>query len=66
VARSLNDGQTWTPVKVAGDVATGHQFFPDGDALDGPCSPSIGRTAVQDDCYSVQLPIANTLGRDEL
>ena len=58
VARSLNDGQTWTPVKVAGQVAAGHQFFPDGDALDGRLAV-MWQDSRQDDCYSVQLPIAN-------
>ena len=58
VARSLNDGQTWTPVEVAGQVAKGHQFFPDGDALDGRLAV-MWQDSRQDDCYSVQLPIAN-------
>jgi hypothetical protein len=59
VARSLNDGQTWTPYKVAGGVGKGHQYFPDGDALDGRLA-IVWQDSRRDDCYSVQLPVANT------
>jgi hypothetical protein len=59
VARSLDDGRTWTPVKVAGNVTKGHQFFPDGDALDGRLAV-VWQDSREDDCYRVQLPIANT------
>jgi hypothetical protein len=61
VARSLDDGKTWTPVKVAGTVAKGHQYFPDGDALDGRLAV-VWQDSREDDCYSVQLPVANTAG----
>jgi hypothetical protein len=58
VARSLDDGQTWTPYKVAGDVGKGHQYFPDGDALDGRLAV-VWQDSREDNCYSVQLPVAN-------
>ena len=58
VARSVDDGQTWSPVKVAGDVPAGHQYFPDGDSLDGRLAV-VWQDSREDDCYSVQLPVAN-------
>jgi hypothetical protein len=58
VARSVDNGQTWSPVKVAGGVPKGHQYFPDGDALDGRLAV-VWQDSREDDCYSVQLPVAN-------
>jgi hypothetical protein len=59
VTRSLDDGLHWgPPVKVDDAGGSGHQFFPDVDALDGTL------VAVwQDDRgsdYSMQRPIGNT------
>ncbi|MDP9301738.1 MAG: glycoside hydrolase [Actinomycetota bacterium] len=59
VARSLNDGQTWTPVKVDGVTADGHQYFPDGDALAGRLAV-VWQDSREDPCYSAQLPVDNT------
>lgn len=59
VARSINDGQTWTPVKVDGITADGHQYFPDGDALGGRLAV-VWQDSREDPCYSVQLPVDNT------
>jgi hypothetical protein len=39
-------------------VATGHQIFPDGDALDGALA-IVWQDSRTDDDYSVQLPIGN-------
>jgi hypothetical protein len=56
--RSLDDGRTWSdPYKVA-DLAVGHQFFPDADALDGRLAV-VWQDSREDNCYSVQRPISN-------
>lgn len=61
VYRSLDDGRTWTgPVKVA-PRATGHQFFPDGDALAGRLVV-MWQDSRDDACYSIQRPVGNTAG----
>lgn len=57
VARSLDDGQTWTPVLVA-DSPVGHQYFPDGDALAGTLAVVWQDSRVDGD-YSIQLPVGN-------
>jgi hypothetical protein len=58
VLRSLNDGQTWSePYKVS-QPTTGHQFFPDGDALAGHLA-IVWQDSRDDDCYSIQRPISN-------
>jgi hypothetical protein len=57
VARSLDNGKTWTPYLVA-DNATGHQFFPDGDALAGQLAVVWQDSRVDGD-YSVQRPVGN-------
>jgi hypothetical protein len=57
VARSLDDGQTWTPVAVA-DSSTGHQYFPDADALAGNLAV-VWQDSRTDGDYSVQLPVGN-------
>jgi hypothetical protein len=57
VARSLDDGQTWTPIAIA-DAAVGHQYFPDGDALAGNLAV-VWQDSRTDDDYSVQLPVGN-------
>jgi hypothetical protein len=59
VTRSLNNGQTWdTPVKVDDAGGSGHQFFPDIDALDGALVALWQDNRGVD--YSVQRPIGNT------
>jgi hypothetical protein len=57
VARSLDNGQTWTPVLVA-DSPVGHQYFPDGDALAGNLAVVWQDSRVDGD-YSVQRPVGN-------
>jgi hypothetical protein len=57
--RSLNNGQSWsTPVKVDNAGGSGHQFFPDVDALDGTLVAVWQDNRGAD--YSVQRPIGNT------
>jgi hypothetical protein len=59
VSRSLDDGKTWSsPTPVSG-VSTGHQIFPDGDALAGRLA-IVWQDSRIDPCYSVQRPIGNT------
>jgi hypothetical protein len=59
VTRSVNDGRTWsTPVKVDNAGGSGHQFFPDVDALDGTLVALWQDNRGPD--YSVQGPIGNT------
>jgi hypothetical protein len=59
VTRSLNNGRTWsTPVKVDDAGGSGHQFFPDVDALDGTLVALWQDNRGAD--YSVQRPIGNT------
>jgi hypothetical protein len=59
VTRSLNNGQTWSdPVKVDNAGGSGHQFFPDVDALDGTLVAVWQDNRGSD--YSVQRPIGNT------
>lgn len=69
VARSLDNGQTWSPVLVA-DSPVGHQYFPDGDALAGNLAVVWQDSRVDND-YSVQRPVGNlanatTSGSDAL
>jgi hypothetical protein len=60
IARSVDDGETWTPAAV--DVAPrGHQYFPDIDAFGGVLT-TVYHDSRPDPCYSVQLPIGNTPG----
>jgi len=59
IQRSVNDGRTWgAPVKVS-ESETGHQFFPDGDALAGRLAV-MWQDSREDACYSLQRPISNT------
>ncbi len=58
VARSTDDGATWTATVVA-NQPTGHQFFPDGDALAGRLAV-VWQDNSLDPAYSVQLPVGNT------
>jgi len=59
VTRSLNNGQSWnTPVKVDNAGGSGHQFFPDVDALNGTLVAVWQDNRGSD--YSVQRPIGNT------
>jgi hypothetical protein len=58
VSRSLDDGKTWSaPTKVS-DPATGHAFFPDGDAFQGVLA-IVWQDSRNDPGYSVQRPIGN-------
>lgn len=58
IARSTDDGATWTETLVA-DQPAGHQFFPDGDALAGRLAV-VWQDNSLDPAYSVQLPVGNT------
>lgn len=59
VTRSLNNGRTWSkPVKVDNAGGSGHQFFPDIDAVDGTLVAIWQDNRGSD--YSVQRPIGNT------
>jgi hypothetical protein len=58
VARTTDDGATWTTTAVA-DQPAGHQFFPDGDALAGRLAV-VWQDNSRDPAYSVQLPVGNT------
>lgn len=59
VRRSLDNGQSWDdPVKVDNAGGSGHQFFPDIDALDGRLVAVWQDNRGGD--YSVQRPIGNT------
>jgi len=58
VSRTLNNGANWTdPYKVS-DPERGHGYFPDGDAFAGRLAV-VWQDSREDDCYSVQLPVAN-------
>jgi hypothetical protein len=57
VARSTDDGATWTATAVANSQA-GHQFFPDADALAGRLAV-VWQDNSLDPAYSVQLPVGN-------
>jgi hypothetical protein len=57
VARSTNDGATWTTTAVA-NAQAGHQYFPDGDALAGRLAV-VWQDNSLDPAYSVQLPVGN-------
>ena len=58
VSRSTDDGASWTTTVVA-DQPTGHQFFPDGDALAGRLAV-VWQDNSLDPAYSVQVPVGNT------
>jgi hypothetical protein len=59
VTRSTNNGRAWDdPVKVDDAGGSGHQFFPDVDALDGTLVAIWQDNRGAD--YSVQRPIGNT------
>lgn len=59
VTRSLTNGQGWgPPVKVDNAGGSGHQFFPDIDAIDGTLVAVWQDNRGPD--YSVQRPIGNT------
>jgi hypothetical protein len=58
VAHSTDNGAHWTTALVA-DRPTGHQFFPDGDALAGRLAV-VWQDNSLDPAYSVQLPVGNT------
>jgi hypothetical protein len=60
VVSTLDDGDTWSdPIAVDPGAGTGHQFFPDIDALDGRLGV-VWQDNRTDPCYDVQLPIGNT------
>ena len=57
--RSTNDGRTWSePYRVDGST-TGHQFFPDADALAGRLVV-LWQDSRADPAYGVQRPVGNT------
>jgi hypothetical protein len=58
VARSTDDGATWTLTQVDPGSA-GHQFFPDADALAGRLA-LVWQDSREDPAYSVQFPVGNT------
>ena len=58
VARSTDNGATWTANAVANSQA-GHQYFPDGDALAGRLAV-VWQDNSLDPAYSVQRPVGNT------
>jgi hypothetical protein len=72
VIRSTGDGQTWgNPVRLDKAGASGHQFFPDVDALDGTLvavwqdnrgrtSPSSGRSATPRPRHPAERPSARS------
>jgi hypothetical protein len=61
VSRSVDNGQTWSaPFKVA-NPASGHAFFPDGDAFQGVLAV-VWQDSRNDPAYSVQRPVGNTAG----
>ncbi len=59
VVRSTDDGASWSDPTAVDPAATGHQFFPDIDALAGSIAV-VWQDNRSDDDYSVQLPIGNT------
>jgi hypothetical protein len=60
MVKSTDDGQTWSaPAKVDNGGGSGHQFFPDIDALGGSLAV-VWQDSREDDCYSVQRPMGNT------
>lgn len=61
VISSTNDGGDWSPPVAVDPAPTGHQFFPDIDALDGTLAV-IWQDNREDLDYSVQLPIGNEIG----
>ena len=58
LARSVNNGRTWSAPYKVDDTAAGHQFFPDADALAGRLAV-VWQDSREDNCYSVQRPISN-------
>jgi hypothetical protein len=59
VTQSLDNGRSWnTPVKVDNAAGSGHQYFPDVDAIDGTLVAMWQDNRGSD--YSVQRPIGNT------
>jgi hypothetical protein len=61
VVRSLDDGRTWSrPAPIDSAGGSGHQYFPDIDALGGKLLAGW-QDSRTDDAYDVQLPIGNTL-----
>ena len=63
VVASRNDGATWSEPVAVDPASEGHQFFPDIDALDGTLAV-VWQDNRNDDDYSVQFPIGNTLDED--
>jgi hypothetical protein len=64
VVSSWDDGATWSDPVAVDPAATGHQFFPDIDALAGTMAV-VWQDNRTDDAYSVQLPIGNALDAED-
>jgi hypothetical protein len=64
VVESRDNGETWSEPVAVDPAPTGHQFFPDVDALDGTLAV-IWQDNRTDDDYDVQFPIGNTLDEDD-
>jgi hypothetical protein len=64
VVSSTDDGASWSDPTAVDPAATGHQFFPDIDALAGTIAVVWQDNRIDDD-YSVQLPIGNTYDADD-
>ena len=59
VVSTTDDGATWSDPVAVDPAETGHQFFPDIDALAGTIA-LVWQDNRTDDAYSVQLPLGNT------
>ncbi|HSK53224.1 MAG TPA: hypothetical protein VLA44_10740 [Clostridia bacterium] len=64
VVSSWDNGATWSDPVAVDPAATGHQFFPDIDALAGTMAV-VWQDNRTDDDYSVQLPIGNALDAED-
>ena len=64
VVSTTDDGATWSDPIAVDPAATGHQFFPDIDALNGTIA-LVWQDNRTDDDYSVQFPIGNTLDDED-
>lgn len=61
VVSSTDDGATWSEPLAVDPAPAGHQFFADGDALDGRLA-IVWQDSRTDTCYSVLRPIGNAEG----
>jgi hypothetical protein len=63
VVASYDDGESWEDPVAVDEAETGHQFFPDVDALDGTLAV-VWQDNRTDADYDVQFPIGNKLDED--